>query len=1236
MDRPITFEFHVSRAARQRYGFEEELFSSNGNVLFANVAASRRFAEKMNRQRDVERNPEKTVHAGALNAMALMDELLHALIAQYRRQRDPKVMVDALAWFEAQVGRDSVESTLLAFTDQFPPRDVYTGKHSAREWLATSSEDTSHRAIALEEMMMLWLANTNPAFHRFKELFDDSELKKNTAYPKIISNLKEYFKTRPTFGSANQNLFDLLRAPALASPDSLEGQLAYMRDTWPDVLGEMIRRILVALDIFKEEELAIWMRFHPADHATHFGFPQDRGDSSAAAIPHYNLKEPEYERFSPDVDWMPRTVMIAKSTFVWLDQLSRIYQRHIHRLDQVPNEELDTLARRGFNVLWLIGVWERSKASQRIKQLTGNPEAAASAYSLFDYTIAEELGGEAAYFNLRDRAAARGIRMGTDMVPNHTGIDSRWVTEHPDWFISLPYPPFPAYRFDGPDLSTEGRVEIKIEDHYYNKTDAAVVFRRRDRWSGETRYIYHGNDGTSYPWNDTAQLNYLNPEVREAVIQKILYVARLSPVIRFDAAMTLAKQHYQRLWYPAPGTGGAIPSRAEHGLTKPEFDAAIPNEFWREVVDRCAAEAPGTLLLAEAFWLLEGYFVRTLGMHRVYNSAFMNMLRDEENANYRSVIKKTLEFDPEILKRYVNFMNNPDERTAVDQFGKGDKYFGVCTLMATLPGLPMFGHGQVEGFTERYGMEYRRAYHDESPDPWLISRHERQISPLLHRRGLFAEVRNFLLYDFYSDSGSVNENVFAYSNGQGNHRALVIYNNKFADAHGWIRISSAYAEKFPDGGRAIRQRDLANAIDLTGDHAQFVASRDTVTGLEYLYSGRELKEKGMRFDLGAYQCHVFLDWKHLRDDVNHPWRELYEHLQGRGVPSLADAMRDLQLKPVHDALYSILDPLLITQAFEDTRIEVAQVSEKTAISPSPAVPAKEGTDHSPQHAVSGDGRTPGKKEARDMLTLRVQSLLRTAQALVLGESAEPLGVPPQSEWRGKSEGALGSFERWVEAARLIPTSEKYFRVAWSTQACSVLPSDAGKENAARWASVIAWAAVRTLGELLSPSGPDQAGAKLFDALRLREPIANALSRFGLTSDEHWRAAARVRAILANDAWLPGAKRSAKSPYSWLHDPDVAWLINVHEYEGVRYFNKEMYECLLWWMALPALLRLSELEVPEPKRLHELEIEIESRMDAAESAGYQVMALFELGEGPAQQDPELVLTEEAIPVDEKKQ
>jgi hypothetical protein len=54
------------------------------------------------------------------------------------------------------------------------------------------------------------------------------------------------------------------------------------------------------------------------------------------------------------------------------------YQRSINRLDQIPDEELDTLARRGMNSLWLIGIWERSRASKTIKQLCGNPDAVAS------------------------------------------------------------------------------------------------------------------------------------------------------------------------------------------------------------------------------------------------------------------------------------------------------------------------------------------------------------------------------------------------------------------------------------------------------------------------------------------------------------------------------------------------------------------------------------------------------------------------------------------------------------------------------------------------------------------------------------------------------------------------------------------------------------------------------------------------------------------------------------------
>ena len=470
-------------------------------------------------------------------------------------------------------------------------------------------------------MLNLWLANANSAFEPFSELFDDKELRLHSVYSQMIDGLQDFFNEQPLFGPEAQNLITMLHTPAIMVPQSLSGQLEYIRTHWADLLGDYLLRLLISLDFLAEESRLPFEGFGPPE-VYDFG-------SWGTSI------EEEPERFSPDKDWMPSLVLMAKNAYVWLDQLSKTYDREIQHLDQIPDEELDKLADWGFTGLWLIGLWERSAASKKIKQMRGNQDAIASAYSLYDYTIAHDLGGEEAVNNLRERAWQRGIRLASDMVPNHMGIDSRWVLEHPDWFLSLPDSPYPTYTFDGTDLTDDDNTGIYLEDHYYNDSDAAVVFKRVDLGSGETRYIYHGNDGTGLPWNDTAQLNFLKAEVREGVIQTILHVARQFPVIRFDAAMTLAKKHIRRLWFPEPGDGGAVPSRAEHAMSQADFDAAIPVEFWREVVDRIAQEVPDTLLLAEAFWMMEGYFVRTLGMHRVYNSAFMHMLRDEDNAKYR-------------------------------------------------------------------------------------------------------------------------------------------------------------------------------------------------------------------------------------------------------------------------------------------------------------------------------------------------------------------------------------------------------------------------------------------------------------------------------------------------------------------------------------------------------------------------------------------------------------------------
>ncbi len=82
------------------------------------------------------------------------------------------------------------------------------------------------------------------------------------------------------------------------------------------------------------------------------------------------------------------------------------------------------------------------------------------------------------------------------------------------------------------------------------------------------------------PWNDTAQLNYLfSRRSGGRSFKQILHVARDFPIIRFDAAMTLAKKHYQRLWFPEPGAGGDIPSRSEHGMTKANSISCSPMNF---------------------------------------------------------------------------------------------------------------------------------------------------------------------------------------------------------------------------------------------------------------------------------------------------------------------------------------------------------------------------------------------------------------------------------------------------------------------------------------------------------------------------------------------------------------------------------------------------------------------------------------------------------------------------------
>ena len=1134
----------ITREAAARFGL-------TGPIDLAEPRAARRLAAKL-------RAGGLEASAGELFAFGVLHEILVRVVELYGREADPGAADRALRAVEGTLGRDAVESLLAAC-------------RAALVRAPTAGPAT------LETAAFVWLANANPALEPLQALIDDRPIaERAAAYERLPSALAAHYATRPPFGPDAQPLPAMLRSPALAVPDSLAGQLEYVRERWAALLerlglADLLDRLLLGLDLLDEEAVDLWRRTHPG------GAGDGRGPGAGAIGSALGGLAGEPERFSADSAWMPRVVLLAKSTYVWLDQLAERYGREVRRLDQVPDEALDELAGWGVTGLWLIGLWQRSRASERIKRMRGNPEAVASAYSLDDYRIADDLGGESAYQDLRDRAWRRGVRLASDMVPNHMGIDSRWVVEQPERFLSLPEPPYPGYTFGGEDLSDDPRVEIRIEDHYWTATDAAVVFERRDAASGERRYVYHGNDGTSFPWNDTAQLDYLDPATREAVIQAILSVARRFPIIRFDAAMTLARRHIRRLWFPEPGAGGSIPSRAEHSVPAAAFDAAMPTEFWRDVVDRVAAEVPDTLLLAEAFWLMEGYFVRTLGMHRVYNSAFMHMLRDEDNAGYRRVMRDTLEFDPEILKRYVNFMSNPDEATAIEQFGSGDKYFGVATVLATLPGLPMLGHGQVEGYAEKYGMEYRRAYLDERPDIGLVEHHARTLFPLFHRRAQFADVGAFLLYDVVADDGSVLGDVLAYSNvGPDGERSLVVYHNRFGDASGTILRSVPYsvADAGAPGGRRLVTRTLAEGWGLRGGDGSLVAWRDHATGLEHIAGVDEIRRHGLRVELGAYGRQVLLDVRDVGAGTAGVWRRLAARLGGRGVPSLDDALVELALEPVHEPLRRLVG--------------------------------------GPLGPIIRDGRPTDRRA--------LEAALGAFADAVGGATATGPARGPRSAYLGRVLARLDAVAGLAaEAPRSTPPPDPD----------PIAPVRAALGDPWHRAVLAVWAVLEPLGGLAPGAMVGPTSRAWFDELRLGGPVSGSLPDTGLDAGAAGAAVERARTLLtlprpSNVGGRSAPDRVRRLAEAWLRDADLRAFLGVNAWQDAEWIVRERWRELLDWALLLDALGPDDPLHPAARRSASSSAGsaavVVRLADAAEAAGYRVDDLRARIAAPARPKP----------------
>ena len=145
-----------------------------------------------------------------------------------------------------EVGEPVLDDLLDAVGDEFP--DV----------------DGRPAPTRLEELLLLRIANENPAARPLRDLVDDSPLPAEERAAAIAS-LEAYQAALTPIGPNGETLVELLRAPARAHPTSLAGQLRYVREHWRGLLGDaldaLLDRLLLTLDVIAEEERGLHLRF---------------------------------------------------------------------------------------------------------------------------------------------------------------------------------------------------------------------------------------------------------------------------------------------------------------------------------------------------------------------------------------------------------------------------------------------------------------------------------------------------------------------------------------------------------------------------------------------------------------------------------------------------------------------------------------------------------------------------------------------------------------------------------------------------------------------------------------------------------------------------------------------------------------------------------------------------------------------------------------------------------------
>jgi hypothetical protein len=341
---------------------------------------------------------------------------------------------------------------------------------------------------------------------------------------------------------------------------------------------------------------------------------------------------------------------------IFLRRVSEKYHRTL-TLATIPDEEWQWLAQPGFDLLWPMGVWQRSPYARQQalvneflrreydRALPGwTPEdVAGSPYAIYNYNLDPALGQPMELAQLKSRLNRLGLGLILDFVPNHLAADHPWVLAHPEWFVP-------------------GReADVRTHPDWFFSPVSHI-------------YLAHGRDPNFPPWSDTVQLNFYSTGLRSALINELLRLAEVADGVRCDMAMLALNEVFERVWgevlrdYPRPQT-----------------------EFWTEAIARVKERRPDFLFLAEAYWGLERK-LQQLGFDFTYDKVLYDRLRYATPSD----IREYLMADSGYQAHSVRFIENHDEPRAAVAFGR-ERSLAAALIIATIPGLRLFHDGQLEG-----------------------------------------------------------------------------------------------------------------------------------------------------------------------------------------------------------------------------------------------------------------------------------------------------------------------------------------------------------------------------------------------------------------------------------------------------------------------------------------------------------------------------------------------------------